>query len=126
MSPNTPFTLKLVPYLPRRLATRVKQQQQEWIAGVLICGVGATIVLLLNKILTVVAVSIAYSKTENLNLNSTLLYRDKCSTSKNWRRGLHAVINVLSTIVLAASNYCMQCLCSPSRENVDNAHARHK
>lgn len=32
------------------------------------------------------------------------------------------LINALSTVILAASNYCMQCLGFPSSEGVDNAH----
>lgn len=32
-----------------------------------------------------------------------------------------SLMNVLSTIMLAASNYCIQCLCAPSRKTVDNA-----
>ena len=38
---------------------------------------------------------------------------------------LHLAINVLSTLLLGASNYCMQCLTSPTREEVDRAHSRH-
>ncbi|OAL47907.1 hypothetical protein IQ07DRAFT_633570 [Pyrenochaeta sp. DS3sAY3a] len=34
------------------------------------------------------------------------------------------VINILSTGLLAGSNYCMQCLSSPTREEVDTAHAQ--
>jgi hypothetical protein len=34
------------------------------------------------------------------------------------------VINALSTILLAAGNYCMQLLSSPSRQEIDWHHAR--
>jgi hypothetical protein len=37
---------------------------------------------------------------------------------------MHLVINILSTLMLGASNYCMQCLASPSRAQVDEAHAK--
>ena len=37
---------------------------------------------------------------------------------------LHILINVLSTGLLTASNYCMQMLCAPTREDVDRAHMR--
>jgi hypothetical protein len=37
---------------------------------------------------------------------------------------LHLVINILSTAMLGASNYCMQCLASPSRSQVDEAHKK--
>lgn len=37
---------------------------------------------------------------------------------------LHLAINVLSTVLLGASNYCMQCLSSPTRGDVDKAHSK--
>ena len=36
----------------------------------------------------------------------------------------HVLINVLSTALLTSSNYCMQILSAPSREELDLAHAR--
>ncbi|KAJ7832670.1 hypothetical protein B0H14DRAFT_2802673, partial [Mycena olivaceomarginata] len=36
---------------------------------------------------------------------------------------LHVLLNVLSTLLLGAGNYCMQLLASPSRSEADNAHA---
>ena len=35
---------------------------------------------------------------------------------------IHLVVNVLAALLLAASNYCMQMLISPLREEVDIAH----
>ena len=39
---------------------------------------------------------------------------------------LHFVINVLCTALLSASNYCMQCLSAPTRQDIDKAHAQKK
>ena len=36
----------------------------------------------------------------------------------------HVLINILSTALLTSSNYCMQILSAPSREELDVAHAR--
>lgn len=36
----------------------------------------------------------------------------------------HVIINILSTLLLGASNYSMQVLSSPSRSNVDKAHEK--
>ncbi|KAF1945579.1 hypothetical protein EJ02DRAFT_338180, partial [Clathrospora elynae] len=41
-----------------------------------------------------------------------------------WSTVLHLIINVFSTMVLAASNYTMQILHSPTREEIDSAHSR--
>ena len=48
-----------------------------------------------------------------------------CSKTTDLSLWLHLAINILSTILLGASNYCMQCLSSPNREEVDRAHSRH-
>ncbi|KAL2129741.1 hypothetical protein VTI74DRAFT_7388 [Chaetomium olivicolor] len=45
-----------------------------------------------------------------------------CAKSKDINTGIHVVINVLSTILLAGSHYCMQCLSAPTREQIDQAH----
>lgn len=120
---------KLVPCLPRNLQNRIKrgqENQQEWITGVVLCACGTFIILSLNVILTIIAAAIFYSKPQEQESISALLYQGKCSVSKNWARGLHFLINVLSTLMLAASNFCMQCLSSPSRDEVDIAHAQGK
>ena len=36
----------------------------------------------------------------------------------------HFIINALGTIILAGTNYCMQCLSAPTRNDVDKAHAK--
>lgn len=36
----------------------------------------------------------------------------------------HVLINILSTALLTSSNYCMQILSAPSREELDVAHAQ--
>ena len=45
-----------------------------------------------------------------------------CERTKNLRAWLHLTINGLSTILLGASNCCMQCISSPTREEVDRSH----
>ena len=120
-------------FLPRCFADRVYRrirqedgQQREWVIGVFLCALCAFIVLLMNITLTIVAAVISYSKLGGHGFTSSVLYNGSCTGSKNWARGLHLVINILSTILLAVSNYCMQCLCSPSRQDVENAHAQGK
>ncbi|KXX81510.1 hypothetical protein MMYC01_202482 [Madurella mycetomatis] len=45
-----------------------------------------------------------------------------CSTAKNINTGIHVVINAISTVLLAGSNYCMQFLSAPTRKQIDKAH----
>ena len=47
-----------------------------------------------------------------------------CSEVSSWSTYLHVAINALSSILLAASNYTQQAVASPSREDIDAAHAK--
>lgn len=47
-----------------------------------------------------------------------------CSETKNLAMWIHLGINVLSTLLLGASNYTMQCLASPTREDINRAHGQ--
>ncbi|CAG8977574.1 hypothetical protein HYALB_00008350 [Hymenoscyphus albidus] len=38
--------------------------------------------------------------------------------------GLHIAINIAGTVLLGASNFTMQCISSPTRSEIDAAHAR--
>ena len=52
---------------------------------------------------------------------ATLQHGD-CGKMKRLDLGLHLLINILSTILLGASNYSMQCLTAPTRQDIDQAH----
>ncbi|KAJ5240576.1 uncharacterized protein N7469_002167 [Penicillium citrinum] len=97
---------------------------RDWTKGVIICAWVEAAVLFLNILLTITAVGIAYSGRSQAGFSFASLLTGKCSTAKNWTSGLHLIINILSTAMLGASNYCMQCLASPSRSQVDEAHEK--
>lgn len=54
------------------------------------------------------------------------LYRGDCTYASRLGSGLHVLINVLSTILLGASNVCMQLLLAPSRNQINEAHAKQR
>lgn len=54
------------------------------------------------------------------------VYEGSCEKSKNTTVWVHLGINILGTLLLGASNYCMQVLCAPTRQEIDAAHAQHK
>jgi hypothetical protein len=54
------------------------------------------------------------------------IYRGDCAKVEKFNTWVHLAINVLSTVLLSGSNYCMQCLSAPSREDVNAAHAKGK
>jgi hypothetical protein len=51
-----------------------------------------------------------------------VLYEASCEDTKRANVGVHLVINILSSALLGASNYCMQCLSAPTRSEVGKAH----
>lgn len=53
---------------------------------------------------------------------ATLLEGDETTVSR-WNTIGHVFINILSTIILSASNYTMQVLNAPTRKEMDQAHA---
>lgn len=85
--------------------------------GVLCCEGVAAAVLLINLILTVWAIS----RSEIQNGLGTL-QDGNCKRTANLTFWAHLIINILSTLLLGASNYSMQCLSSPTRREIDKAH----
>lgn len=98
--------------------------KRRWVRGVLICTYAAFGVLIVNIILTIVAAAVAVAGHGQRTMSSATIYKGSCDRTKEWTTGLHLLINVLSTIVLGASSYCMQCLTAPSRADVDRAHGK--
>ena len=76
-------------------------------------------VFLINSILTLWA-----SKSFGVNAGAGTIQHGDCHQTKNLSLWLHLAINVLSTALLSASNYTMQCLSSPTRQDIDKAHAQ--
>lgn len=78
-------------------------------------------VLLINVILTVVVA--AKQKTSD---GTAYIQDGDCDETKRLDIGLHLLINLFSTLLLGASNYSMQCLCAPTRQDIDKAHQQKK
>ena len=87
--------------------------------GVLCCAVISAVVLIINLILTVWVVS--SSKVQN---GLGTLQDGSCKTTTTLTFWIHLAINILSTLLLGASNYSMQCLSSPTRSEIDKAHSQ--
>ena len=87
------------------------------------CGVISVAVLIVN-VTTTIVFRIKYEA--NGNLGTRTIYRGNCDTAGKLGSYLHLAINVLSTILFGASNFCMQLLASPTRDEVDEAHKHHR
>ncbi|CAG8898638.1 unnamed protein product [Penicillium egyptiacum] len=55
---------------------------------------------------------------------SRVLYEGDCEKVHRLSVGLHLLVNLLSTSLLSASNYGMQCLAAPTRQAIDRAHRK--
>ncbi|KAJ5553974.1 hypothetical protein N7513_003933 [Penicillium frequentans] len=53
---------------------------------------------------------------------NTILYEGDCAKVHRLSIGFHLLINSLSTALLGASNFGMQCLVAPTRRSIDQAH----
>jgi hypothetical protein len=87
--------------------------------GVLLGFLTASLVCLANVTMLVTAAA-----TSGFHGGIAHLAQGSASYVTRWSTAFHIFINVLSTLLLCASNYTMQVLSSPSREQVDITHAR--
>ncbi len=79
----------------------------------------AAVVLVINLIFTIWAV--LRSGVQN---GLGTLQDGSCKSTTTLTFWIHLAINVLSTLLLGASNYSMQCLSSPTRNEIDKAHSQ--
>jgi hypothetical protein len=100
---------------------REKPSFRGWRFGIWLSVASAVVVLIVNLSVTIWA--LASSVTTDSD-NRRELFRSNCPEVKRVNTAGHIVINALSTILLSASNYSMQCLASPSRKEVDGAHKK--
>ncbi|CAN9175257.1 unnamed protein product [Alternaria alternata] len=107
---NDPSEQKRMGLLPRN---------EKWQLGIFYAALATSIVCFLNLIITIWALV-----THGMTYGSAVLYEGSCETTKNLNIGVHLIINIFSSAILSGSNYTMQCLSSPTRSEVDNAHAR--
>ncbi|KAF9061622.1 hypothetical protein BDP27DRAFT_1428743 [Rhodocollybia butyracea] len=90
-----------------------------WHFGAWIATFQAGVVLLINIITLLVCVG----KTSG-SIGIAQIFEGDCNTVDHVTLGIHFVINVLSTLLLSASNYVMQSLSAPTRTEVDRAHKK--
>ncbi len=85
----------------------------------LTCSVTSVIIFLINLSCTAVFKA-KWGSDSDINT----LYQGDCSKTEKISTGLHVIINLLSTLLLGASNLCMQLLAAPTRSEIDRAHQK--
>lgn len=103
---------------------RLKSARPRWQIGIRWCTFAAFVVLLLNCLFLLVNEQKAGFPPLNDNQGRRVLYNGRCDTVRKLNTGIHLVINILGTVLLGASNYCMQCMGAPTRAEVDKTHKR--
>jgi hypothetical protein len=96
----------------------LRQRLKGWRLGVLLSSAMAGFVLLTNCI-AAIAIHSAYGTYDGVST----VFEGDCDIANRWSLGLHLVINILSSLLLSASNYTMQVLNAPTRSECDKAHA---
>ena len=108
---------------PTTIAQRSKTWKQKyfsgWYAGALASCFTALVVLAVNSSMIIYAAA-SYSIDNGIGT----LFSGDCARAKTINSWLQLTVNILSTVLLGASNYCMQCLNSPTREEVNKAHSK--
>ena len=79
----------------------------------------AAVTFLINFIFTIWAATRVKNVVDGVGV---LQDHAKCAEIKSLNTGAHVLINALSAVMLAGSNFCMQCLSAPTRKQVDRAH----
>lgn len=92
-----------------------------WRGGVVASITVSVLVLLLNVTLAIAAAT-RWQPVGNI----ATAFTGDCTTVTRWTTAAHLGINLLSSLLLGASNYCMQRLVAPTRKEVDKAHAQRK
>jgi len=99
-----------------------KRKRLGWRFGILTGTILAFLTLIINTAL--VGATAARKETVRYSGNGKALYEGDCDKVRGLNLGIHLIINLLSTVLLSASNYGMQCLLAPIRAEVDKAYSR--
>ena len=114
-----PFVMGQNPAKRRYIEAREKKPRFHGWRGTVAAGVIATVsTLLINLVLLVWALALGVN-----HWGIATLFEGSCVEMKRISTWFHVAINILSTLLLRASNNAMQCLLSPTREEVDKAHS---
>lgn len=98
---------------------KARKERQKWRTSLYMFVALACAVLLINTGFLLWAI-----RSRGTTNGVGVLYEASCEATKRANIGVHLLINVLSSALLGASNYCMQCLSAPTRPEVDRAHRK--
>jgi hypothetical protein len=107
-------------YVPRLYSRLTNFKRRTVLHG---CCFAAAFTFIVNLIATIIYSTRKPAITLVISYDADqLIFFGDCKTASTLDSLLHIIINVLSTIMLAASNLCMQLLIAPTRMDIDRAH----
>lgn len=114
-------------WFSRRKPYRGSQEQPRqsltgWKLGTMMAACLTFTILVGNVIL--LGVFAAQIRREGYPKSVAPIRSGDCEAIKKIGIGIHLLINIIGTFLLGASNYCMQTISAPTREDVDRAHAK--
>ena len=88
-----------------------------------VAGALATLLVLVANVALLVWAEVKHGSSSS-GSSSLTIYSGSCSGKNDIVRWSQLTINILSTLLLAASSTCMQVLAAPTREDMDVYHSR--
>jgi len=113
-------------YELRRFGTKVFGRFYDNFIGGWRAGLVRSFLLSLIALIVNISVYTWLFRTYDSKDGTATLQRGNCGRIRNANTGIHAALNVVSTLILGASTYAMQGITAPTREEVDVAHAKGK
>lgn len=113
-----PWFPKVIEDDTRSITFRTKRKRRKVVLWT--CFTLAVTVFTTNVVLTILAWTRLGTTTSGV---ATIVHAD-CTLVARYDTALHVLINVLSTLLLGASNLSLQLAVAPTREEVDTAHAK--
>ncbi|CAH0049583.1 unnamed protein product [Clonostachys solani] len=95
-----------------------------WRGGLSIAA-GLTLLILIGNI-TILGVFSSPAYRRDYSSATAPIRTGECDEIKKLNFGIHLIINIASTLLLGASNYCMQTVSAPTRHDIDIVHASGK
>ena len=103
-------------------APKRRGKARGWKSTVRLGFVGVLVVFVINLALLIWSVTGNHKSSDGV----AIVYTGSCQTVGNVSTFGHLAINILSSLLLAASNNCMQILLAPTRGIINKAHAKRK
>ncbi|MCJ1268780.1 hypothetical protein MMC22_008668 [Lobaria immixta] len=100
---------------------KIRSHFVGWRFGIISGSVSVFVVLVLNLSFTLWTLSRG-----GIENQRGILHDGDCDEVRKLNIVAHLIINIFSTVILASSNYCMQCLSAPTRAEIDKEHAQGK